>query len=74
MCCNDTRQSMGSAPLLQKERSSPIKSSLKSQADPLTEKLLEFVFSGKIKALTFYPDMSLITLGFKDGKVENFTI
>jgi len=40
----------------------------------LTEKLLEFVFSGKIKAASFYPELSLITLGFKDGKVENFTL
>ena len=40
----------------------------------MTDKLLEFVFSGKIKTVTYYPDLSLLILGFKDGKIEVFNI
>ena len=40
----------------------------------MTEKLLEFVFSGKIKALAYYSEQSLLILGFKEGKVEVFSL
>ena len=44
------------------------------QREPLTEKLLEFVFSTKIKAISYFPEIDMVSLGFKDGKIENFML
>lgn len=35
---------------------------------------MEFVFSVKVKALAYYKQQGLITIGFHDGKIENFKL
>ena len=36
------------------------------------EKLLEYLFNTQIKALTFSEELDLISLGFRDGKIQSF--
>eukprot|EP00347_Sterkiella_histriomuscorum_P007307 403349456 len=36
------------------------------------EKLLEYVFNTQIKAMTYCEEMDLISIGFRDGKIQSF--
>ena len=36
------------------------------------EKLLEYLFNTQIKALTYSEELDLISLGFRDGKIQSF--
>lgn len=40
----------------------------------MIEKQLEFVFSIKIKAIALYEQLNIVTVGFHDGKIENFSL
>lgn len=70
--CGDHRQSV-SVSSQSTNRTTPSKAREEAASrEPVTERLLEFVFSSKIRALSFHQD--LIILGFKDGKIETFQL
>jgi hypothetical protein len=39
-----------------------------------TEKLMEFIFASKMKAMTYYEEMDLVSLGFKNGRIESYLV
>ena len=39
-----------------------------------TEKLMEFVFTCKIKAMTYSNEMDLVSIGFKSGRIESYMV
>ena len=39
-----------------------------------TEKLMEFLFPSKIKAMVYCEELDLVTIGFKSGRIESYIV
>jgi hypothetical protein len=35
---------------------------------------MEFIFASKMKAMTYYEEMDLVSLGFKNGRIESYLV